>query len=283
MSTRLNEKDKSDAKRHLNNLLNNVILFVQPPLNDKETVIDLWNSKFPEDIRAALNTMAVYGASLGRSCASMEKCNFLLEIDDKLISAQIDLEQTVGDPRYECNDNIEKAAIGAFPIFTGMRASERQPILVGVKEVTNQEYRFRWALPVTKDYLVAHLGQEAADQFIEWAINTARMREELFSASNTIKDIFDMAVTGGQIKRMVPELMQYLPHRIQSAFELQKRASTLPFNWAPYPKEKVEAMLLQVSKGHLLSNLAESNGTGKPRTIRYLNDISCGAYVELAT
>jgi hypothetical protein len=56
---------------------------------------------------------------------------------------------------------------------------------------------------------------------------------------------------------MVPDLLQYLPLGLRQAYEQQMRASSLPFEWAPYPKANVERMILTVSKGHLLANMAK--------------------------
>jgi Zn-dependent M32 family carboxypeptidase len=117
-------------------------------------------------------------------------------------------------------------------------------------------------MPLQLQYIEDHLGAEGTQAFIEWAVHTAQLRDEITEAVQVINDVFDMAKTAGQVKRMVPELLQYLPFKLRSAYEEQKRASSMPFEWAPYDKSKVERMITTVSKGHLLSNMAKQCQSG---------------------
>ena len=90
-------------------------------------------------------------------------------------------------------------------------------------------------------------------------MNSAKLYDDILVSSRVIEDVMYMAKSAGQIKRMVPELIQYLPKHIQEAFADQKRSSTCPFEWATYPKCDVEIMLATVNKGHLLVGMSKPN------------------------
>ncbi len=136
------------------------------------------------------------------------------------------------------------------------------------------------AMPLHLSYLRQHLDQAELDSLVEYLRHTAEMRLEINNAVKVIGDVFSMAKTAGQIKRMVPELLQYLPAGLRAAYDEQKRASSMPFEWAPYPKSDVERMILTISKGHLLTNMAKPGQENW--TFEMLDRISWGAYADIA-
>jgi hypothetical protein len=134
------------------------------------------------------------------------------------------------------------------------------------------------ALHVPVKTMVEYLGQHKCDEVIQWARDTAVLYDELKSAQTVVKDVFTMAKTAGQVKRMVPELLQYLPLAKRQAFEEQKRSSTLPFEWAAYPKDAVEKMTITVSKGHLLANMGKTSSN--EHTVDELDGITWSRHGE---
>jgi len=225
---------------------------VECPITDREALLSLWNSKFPKDLYDSYKTLGSYGIGLndwgGQSVT--DKCCFATTIGRETICAMIEVEKCgpVNVPRAMAG--VLQVAIGFVPAIREDKSLVRRVDAAG---------KVKLALDISPEHIVTMLGTEKGRELLEWMKMTADMRDELILANKTLSDIFKMAATAGQIKRMVPDLLQYLPAKQRQAFEEQKRASSLPFEWAPYPKKNVDGMLLQINKGHLLS------GMGKPK------------------
>ena len=246
MSTRLSEVAKSQSREHLRGLLNNIPRFVECPITDREAFLNLWNSKFPADLYQSVKILGSYGCSP----VDMDACRFTVDIGTKTVSALIKPNACGLFSAARASAGTPQSAIGFLPILRKDKDFIREVMFDdgGNRSVVA-------TLQMTPEYIVAMLGVDKGKELLEWMVMCADMRDELILASKTLTDIFSMAVTAGQIKRMVPDLLQYLPGKQRAALEEQKRASTVPFEWAPYPKKNIDAMLLQISKGHLLSNM----------------------------
>ena len=68
----------------------------------------------------------------------------------------------------------------------------------------------------------------------------------------------NMALTAGQLKRMVPDLLKYLPDDKRDMLHQQVRASTLPFEWAAYDRDRVERAITYIAKCHMLRGIGKS-------------------------
>ncbi len=90
------------------------------------------------------------------------------------------------------------------------------------------------------------------DKFVNWVEQMAPLVGEVERAWKTVGEILEMASTAGQLKGMVPELVQYLPPARQEFLRGQLKASSLPYEWASYDRPAVRAMLLTMSKCYLL-------------------------------
>jgi hypothetical protein len=101
------------------------------------------------------------------------------------------------------------------------------------------------------------LPSETYDEFIAWANAAAACDARQTEARSVINDIIKMLSTAGQLRRMVPELVQYLPAQIQKDIADQQRASPFPEEWASYPKDKVEKMLAALAEGHLFHGMGK--------------------------
>lgn len=97
------------------------------------------------------------------------------------------------------------------------------------------------------------LGEARAGEFKEWAQAAALCTAKQDRAKKTIEDLLRMASTYGQLRRMVPDLVNYLGPEAQLLLDSQERKSPLPPEWAAYPKDNIEQLLLALAEGHLLS------------------------------
>ena len=271
MSTRLSEVSKDQTKNHLRGLLNNVVRFVECPITDREALLTLWNSKFPAELYDAYKNFGRYGLSLG-GAAVTDKVRFATDIGGRTICALIEVDKTGPYNSARALAGVPQSAIGILPMLCKDKSIVRDITFTegdGTKDVFK-------AIEMSPEYIVTMLGTDKGRELLEWMQMCADMRDGLIEANKTLTDIIDMAATAGQIKRMVPDLLQYLPERQRKAFEEQKRASTIPFEWAPYPKKRVDDMLLQISKGHLLANM------GKPRNeeaqVEYIDHYTWARY-----
>lgn len=253
MTTRLSNATKTNALNDLRALLNNVVGFVEFPIKDRSLLASLWNSKFPQDLVEAMRTFGTYNIGMGEGGLTTEKIRWCTNISGKLHCALVKLDEVGPISIEKMNQGHVQYALGM-----GVGALTKQGIyreiytdtgdMVGSKTRTQCH-------EITRQDMLNGLGADLTDEVISWMEQTAVQREELITANRSLQAIFDMAQTAGQIKRMVPDLLQYLPVKQRLAFEEQKRSSTVPFDWAPFPKRDVDVMLTAINKGHLLQNM----------------------------
>lgn len=109
------------------------------------------------------------------------------------------------------------------------------------------------------------LGEARAVEFKEWAQAAALCQAKHDRAKETIGDLTRMTSTYGQLRRMVPDLANYLGPQARLALYSQDRKSPFPPEWAAYPKDNIEHLLLALAEGHLLS------GSKRHDTSRYFS------------
>ena len=97
------------------------------------------------------------------------------------------------------------------------------------------------------------LGEARTAEFKEWAQAAALCTAKHDRANKTIEDLLKMASTYGQLRRMVPDLANYLGPQARLLLDSQERKSPFPPEWAAYPKDNIEQLLLALAEGHLLS------------------------------
>lgn len=256
MTTRLSNHTKDASLQQLLGLLNNVVRFVDLPVKDRTRMLGLWNNKFPADLTKSISILGTYEMYVG-GVAIQDHMRWATVVNGKLLTARIDLDDLTPLDRAKI---IAGEIQSALSLGSASGKKIQRAVAMDMQDFRGQPRReCSAALEITPEYLTEWLGASEAESMLEWMETCAQMFGELKSAKRILEDIFKMAKTAGQIKRMVPELMQYLPEKNRAAFEDQKRSSTVPFEWAPYDKSKIGDMLLQVSKGHLLT------GMGKPR------------------
>lgn len=238
VTTRLNSADRQNTVESLHGVLSNIVRFVEMPVRDRHKMVNLWHGQFPRELFEAMDVLKKLG--YGPSHSGSPNYRVAMEIEGEVYTALIRTEELP----FEGEVPME-------PMRMSPNISNATTRVVGHAP---SSYR---ATVLHLEYVEKHLGAADTAAFVEWMIHTAKLREEILDAATVITDIFDMAKTAGQIKRMVPDLLQYLPASLRQAYDEQKRASTMPFEWAPYDKGRVERMILAVSKGHLLANMAK--------------------------
>lgn len=244
-TTRLSNASKASTLAGLRILLNNVVGFVDCPLKDRTQFCHLWNAQFPQDLVDAVRVFGIHGMGMSAGI-SVEELHWGTVIDGVLHVALLnirDLGPVLQDRMH--NGDVQYALKFISHLHTQDFARE---VNLGLNQ-------WVYALEITPELMAKHLGQALTDEVLTWMKQCAIMRNELILANQTIQDVFGMAVTAGQIKRMVPDLLQYLPEHIRKAYEEQKRASNLPFEWAPYPKANIDVMMAAINKGHLLHGM----------------------------
>lgn len=88
--------------------------------------------------------------------------------------------------------------------------------------------------------------------FMHWIRTCVGLNEELNEATETLKNVVDFAKTPGQLRRMVPDLVQYLDRDTQDILSEQVRNSKVCFEWAAFDKDRVQRLLLAMAKCYLL-------------------------------
>jgi hypothetical protein len=253
MTTRLSNATKAQALDDLRTLLNNVVGFVGCPVTDRSQLIEMWNSKFPEDLVTAMRTLGAYNIVMARGGLTTDTLRWITIIDGAPHLAQVELDEIGPLSQEKLKQGIVQYAFGLGIGVLSQQGFYRN-VYLGEGKLTKIA-----TLEYTPEDMSNVLGADLTDEVISWMKHTAIMRDELIIANKALQDIFDMAQTAGQIKRMVPDLLQYLPVNLRLAFEEQKRSSTVPFDWAPFPKAHVDVMLTQINKGHLLQNMRKPN------------------------
>ena len=242
-TTRLKESDRSNAVESLHKTLDNIIKFNKFPLEDPSGVINLWNSHHDPKTVEHFQALQSQGYPVKNNFAAGTMRLSVPVTGTKVLTTLFRLEHLYKDPgpfpwRFVSDTGNGDLRVKRVRIpFTSTAAA---------------------CVVVSREDVLSYLG-ESAEETLTWMANCAEYVEEVKDARLVIGDIFEMTKTAGQLKRMVPDLLQYLPEALRRAYEQQKRASSLPFEWAAYDKRRVENMILAVSKGHLLNNIRTNN------------------------
>lgn len=114
----------------------------------------------------------------------------------------------------------------------------------------NKFVKYHHARPVPVEFL--GLAPEDAKTFQDWCEQTAAIGRKIDEAWWTIDRLFSMASTAGQLKRMAPDLLRYLPENLQRAANMQDRRSRLPPEWTTFPRGNVHNMVTLVATCYML-------------------------------
>lgn len=101
----------------------------------------------------------------------------------------------------------------------------------------------------------AHTLAATAEEFqalVQWMRACETIRNQIGSAYEVLKRVLDMVTTVGQLKRMVPDLIRYLPTEAREALAEQKRRSSLPAAWASTDRAAVREAVDLIARCYLL-------------------------------
>lgn len=237
MSTRLSKNELAEAQAKLLGVLDSGIRFLECPVSDEDKGI-FWHKGFPDDLLDAYTTLNEHGVGVEYS-ATTRAIGFVVPSKDG------------SNTCHAVRLCMVEAQRGFFTITHKMM--EKWP----TAKLKDDDYTQWPTMP--RALIEERFGPELAAQFFEWVEACASMDEEIFNAQQVIEDLFGMIKTAGQLRRMVPDLFQYLPEEARAAFEDQKRASTLPHEWAAYDRARVDRMLGTFHKCHLLRGLEKAS------------------------
>lgn len=266
-TTRLSEHDRNVTVDSLKDVIANIVRFVDCPIKKGGPILHLWNNKFPRELVEARKTVQKYNIAVGGVSDMMR---FAVPLGgDRVLTARLRMTELVEIDGLDVP--LELKLLKANPELC-------RNVIVPQEGQVNHNY---YAMPVTPDEIKHALGNDEGAAYLEWMQQSADLYTEITDAGRVLDDLFGMIKTAGQVKRMVPDLLQYLPVAQRAAFEDQKRASTVPFEWAPYDKSAVERMLVTLSKGHLLAGMAKPHRT--QYRFQHLDSITWGRYGQWAT
>jgi hypothetical protein len=174
-------------------------------------------------------------------------------------------ESWTKDFRNAC-DTIQSETFGGLRRTFNVRSSVWCPVLVGdklycihlVADETSLPFIPYIALEPRK--LETMYPGEVGEKILQWIVRCEELKREILNAAETLERVLNMANTAGQLKRMVPDLMRYLPADYNSAVEQQERRSALPRYWASTPREPIYAALNTLAKAAMLEAPAVSGG-----------------------
>ena len=230
-TTRLSKNELAEAQAKLLSVLDFGIRFLECPISDEDKGI-FWHKGFPDDLLDAYTTLNDHGVGVEYS-ATTRAVGFVIP--------------DAGGTAFAVRLCMVEAQRGFFTITHKMMDKW------ATIKLKDDQYT-QWPV-VSVQTLVDRLGQEQADAMLDWAKSCAIMDDEIFNAQKVIGELFGMIKTAGQLRRMVPDLFQYLPEDARAAFTDQKRASSLPYEWAAYDRTAVDKMLGTFHKCHLLRGL----------------------------
>lgn len=99
---------------------------------------------------------------------------------------------------------------------------------------------------------IASLIPSSADAFFDWVRNRAAIATEFTEALATLRCVLEMVTTVGQLRRMIPDVIEYLPEDKQRIIREQQRASSLPAQWAVFDRAAVHRATCALAKAHLM-------------------------------
>lgn len=123
--------------------------------------------------------------------------------------------------------------------------------------ITNERQR-----RVELGWITRTMRPEEAAIFAAWLEESSSMYARILNARTVLKDLLDLAGTAGQLNRMAPELVKYLPAEPQAILRQQVKRSPLPAEWATYDRDKLKDAMDLLAMCHLM-----------PRCVAVLNDI----------
>ncbi len=100
------------------------------------------------------------------------------------------------------------------------------------------------------DLSIAYPGTHWSE-FVAWVEGCAQIERDFSNAWAAFDKILAFCGTVGQLVQAIPELRTHLPGKSQAALAEQQRKSNMPFEWAVFPRDKIENLQLSICKAFL--------------------------------
>lgn len=240
MSTKLSKPAIEEMKKEIASLLDCGIRFTKLKIPPEE-LGEFWHKGFPDDLLDAYTILAKHGVGIEYHAVS-PAVGFAVPVDDlRALSVRLTLP----------GNN------GGFINLTRAMAKEHPHVFLA--DAGGQPEK--WPV-ISHEEGVRRMGQARWEEFLAWARAADTMSHEIALALDTSVELLDMCSTAGQMERMVPDFLRFLKPESRKALEGQKRASQLPYEWAAYPREKVDATMVTLGKCDLIKSLVTEDTDG---------------------
>jgi hypothetical protein len=235
---RVDYQTTSELTARLHSVLNETVKFLRCPLTADE-MRSIWHRDLPDEIKQAHELLTAYKYLDYRHSATEHMVIFVVP----------DLQLHGGQLGVRFYLNPQERDEGEF---MDLPSWQEGPHHMPLHKFGPDERRW-----ITTDQIRHAIGGEKTKEFFEWAVAAGQTSVAHLEAQETIKNILEMAATVGQVRRMVPEIVQYCTPRQQAALNEQERRSPFPNGWAEYDKSRVQRLLDALAKGHLVSGLGK--------------------------
>lgn len=93
-----------------------------------------------------------------------------------------------------------------------------------------------------------------AEDLLSWLGTTKKLGAECALAFPTFMELLRMCSTAGQVRRVLPELVDFMPSTVKLILGKQTRASNVPFEWSAFDRSRVEQLTNTMAKCMLLAH-----------------------------
>src|SRR4051812_26098528 len=223
-------------KKELAELLNCGLRFTKLKMTSEE-MGEFWHAGFPDELLDAYSVLAKHGVGIEYHAVS-SSVGFALPIDSR----------TAYSLRLSIPGNN-----GGFINYTRGMAKSLPKVSLDAGGTAED-----WPV-IDSTECIRRMGQARFDELVAWAEAADAMSREVAIALSVVDEILSMVKTAGQLARMVPDMIPYLSPQAQQEIAGQKRASQLPYEWAAYPRDKVDAAMVTLAKCHLVRGLVDDS------------------------
>lgn len=108
-----------------------------------------------------------------------------------------------------------------------------------------------YEVPIPEATVMARIPKSRA--LFEWLDLTSDLGRQIVVADATFYELMKMCKTLGQIRRVLPELVDFMPLNVKQTLAKQVRASSAPYEWSAFDRSRVEQLTDTMAKCLLMS------------------------------